>query len=61
MAEIQNTATQTKSRRDQLGERLKKRYPDREFADDEALFGQVNDDYDDYDNQIGQYNQTARH
>lgn len=60
MAEIQNTATQTKSRRDQLGERLKKRYPDREFADDEALFGQVNDDYDDYDNQIGQYKEREK-
>ena len=60
MAEIQNTAPQTKSRRDQLGERLKKRYPDREFADDEALFGQVNDDYDDYDNQIGQYKEREK-
>ncbi len=30
---------QVKSRRDQFGERLKKKYPDREYADDEALFG----------------------
>ena len=38
MAENQ-APTATKSRRDQFGERLKKKYPDREFADDEALFG----------------------
>ncbi len=46
---------QVKSRRDQLGERLKKKYPDREYADDEALFGQINDDYDEYDNQLNGY------
>ena len=46
---------QVKSRRDQFGERLKKKYPDREYADDEALFGQINDDYDEYDNQLAGY------
>lgn len=46
---------QVKSRRDQFGERLKKKYPDREYADDEALFGQINDDYDEYDSQISGY------
>lgn len=46
---------QVKSRREQLGERLKKKYPDREYADDEALFGQINDDYDEYDNQLSGY------
>lgn len=46
---------QVKSRRDQLGERLKKKYPDREYADDEALFGQINDDYDEYDSQLSGY------
>lgn len=44
-----------KSRRDQIGERLKNKYPDREFADDEALFGQINDDYDNYDNELSGY------
>lgn len=38
-----------KSKRDQVGERLKNKYPDREWADDEALFGQINDDYDEYE------------
>lgn len=46
---------QVKSRRDQFGERLRKKYPDREFADDEALFGQINDDYDEYDSQLSGY------
>lgn len=40
------------SRRDQFGERLKKKYPDREYADDDALFGQINDDYDEYDKKL---------
>jgi len=46
---------QVKSRRDQLGERLKKKYPDREYVDDEALFGQINDDYDEYDKKLNGY------
>lgn len=46
---------QVKTRRDQFGERLKKKYPDREYADDEALFGQINDDYDEYDKQLSGY------
>ena len=54
MAENQ-TPTAQKSKRDLLGERLKKKYPDREYADDEALFGQIDDDYTDYDNQLNQY------
>ena len=55
MAETQTPTTPTKSKRDLFGERLKKKYPDREYADDDALFGQINDDYDEYDNQLSQY------
>lgn len=43
---------EVKSKRDLLGERLKTKYPDREYADDEALFGQINDDYDEYENTL---------
>lgn len=46
---------EVKSRRAQFGERLKKKYPDREYADDEALFGQINDDYDEYDRELSGY------
>lgn len=51
MAENQNI----KSRREQFSERLKKKHPDSEYTDDEALFGQINDDYDEYDKQIEGY------
>ncbi len=44
-----------KTKRDMAKERLKTRYPDREFADDEAVFGQINDDFTDYDTQLAGY------
>lgn len=53
-------AKQVKSRRDQFGERLKKKYPDREYSDDEALFGQINDDYDEYDSKLSGYEERER-
>ena len=36
-------------------ERMRGKYPDKEFADDEAYFGQINDDYDDYERRIGDF------
>jgi len=53
MAQADNQ--EVKSKRELTAERLRKRYPDREFADDEALFGQIYDDYDDYDKKISDY------
>ena len=47
--------TEVKSNRDRYTERLKAKYPDKEFADDEALFGQINEDYDGYDKQLSDY------
>lgn len=44
-----------KSGRDRIGERLKKKYPEKEYADDETLFGQINDDYDEYENELSGY------
>lgn len=44
-----------KSKRDQFGERLKAKHPDGEYADDEALFGQIDEDYANYDAELGQY------
>mgnify|MGYP001637922483 CR=1 FL=1 len=43
-----------KSKRDLAMERIKAKYPDKSFDDDEAFFGQINDDYDDYDKQISE-------
>ena len=44
-----------KSKRDAYVERLKTKYPDRQYDDDEALFGQAGDDYDEYENQLNGY------
>lgn len=52
--------TEVKSNRDRYTERLKSRYPDKEFADDEALFGQINDDYDSYDNELSGYREREK-
>ena len=46
---------QVKSKRDTAVERLRSRYPDKSFDDDEAVFGQINDDYDELDRQVGEY------
>lgn len=51
---------QVKSNRERYSERLKARYPDKEFTDDEALFGQINDDYDNYDNELKGYQEREK-
>lgn len=51
---------QVKSKRDSFMERMKGRYPDREFADDEAIFGQISDDYDGYDNELSGYKEREK-
>lgn len=53
MENVENS--QVKSKRDQFKERMKGKYPDRDFDDDEVFFGQINDDYDDYDKQLSGY------
>lgn len=53
--------TEVKSNRERYTERLKAKYPDREFADDEALFGQINDDYDGYDKELSGYKEREKH
>ena len=51
---------EVKSNRERYTERLKAKYPDREFADDEALFGQINDDYDGYDKELSGYKEREK-
>lgn len=51
---------QVKSNRERYNERLKAKYPDREFVDDEALFGQINDDYDNYDQELSNYQEREK-
>lgn len=43
-----------KSKRDVAMERMRAKYPDKSFDDDEAFFGQINDDYDDYDKRLSE-------
>lgn len=44
-----------KSKRDVLNERLKGKYPEKDFSDDEAFYGQISDDYDEYDKELDKY------
>lgn len=52
--------TEVRSNRDKYTERLKAKYPERDFADDEELFGQINDDYDSYDNELSGYREREK-
>lgn len=44
-----------KSKRDLTLERMRGRYPEEQFDDDEQLFGRINDDYDQYDKELAGY------
>lgn len=46
---------QDKTKRELALERLQSRHPDSQFADDEAIFGQIGEDYEDYDKRIAGY------
>lgn len=48
------------SRRESVTTRLKNRYPDKDFADDESVFGQISDDYDDYDAKLKGYEEREK-
>ncbi len=49
-----------KSKREALSERIKNKYPDKDFSDEEALYGQISDDYDEYDRQLDEYKQNEK-
>lgn len=51
---------QVKSKRDSFMEHMKGKYPDREFADDEEIFGQISDDYDGYDKELTGYKEREK-
>lgn len=54
------TENTTLSNRDRTLERMRGRYPDKAFDDDEALYGQINDDYDNYDKSLSQYKENEQ-
>lgn len=58
--ETQSETPSKKSKRDMLRERLSKKYPDKNFDDDEAFAGQVSDDYDDYDKRLADYQKNEQ-
>ena len=41
-------------------DRLRGRNPEKDFTDDEAIFGQISDDYDDYDKQLSGYQEREK-
>ncbi|MBQ3918171.1 MAG: hypothetical protein II695_00720, partial [Oscillospiraceae bacterium] len=43
-----------------MTERLQSRYPEMDFSDDEAVFGRIYDDYDDYDKNIAGYQEREK-
>ena len=58
MANVKNQ--QVTSKREAFNERLRSRYPDKSFEDEEALFGQISDDYDEYDKNIAGYQEREK-
>lgn len=44
-----------KTKRELALERMRARYPDANFEDEEVLYGKIVDDYDDYDKQLADY------
>lgn len=55
MAETQAPLEQPKSKREQILERLKKKYPETDFEDEDSVFGKINEDYAEHENQLNQY------
>jgi len=46
---------QNKTNRELFSERMSSKYPDKTFADDEALYGQAGEDYDKYETELNGY------
>ena len=51
---------QVKSKRDLLKERLRSKYPEKEFSDDEEFYGQISDDFDDSDKKLNDYKEREK-
>ena len=56
MAETNTVTSPTPtSRREQHLERLRKKYPDKRFEDEEEIYGTISDDYDQFEQELGGY------
>lgn len=49
-----------KSKRDLQIERMRTKYPDKKFEDDEEIYGQISDDYDQFEQKIGNYEKNEK-
>jgi len=49
-----------KSKRELFAERMKGRYPDIDVNDDEAFFGKISEDYDDYDKKLSGFQEREK-
>lgn len=58
MEEIKNQPI--KSKRDLFLERLRAKYPEEAFDDDEAIYGRIIGDYDDYDKKFADYDERIK-
>lgn len=48
---------EVKTKKQLFSERLSGKYPDRDFTDEEIMYGQINDDYDSYEKELDGYRQ----
>lgn len=52
--------TPVKSKRDELNERLKSKYPDKDFSNDDVFYGQIGEDFDNLNNELGGYKEREK-
>jgi len=57
MATTENTEI---SKRDRHIGRLREKYPDKKFEDDEEIYGQIGEDYDNYEKELGGYREREQ-
>lgn len=57
MATTENTEI---SKRDRHIGRLREKYPDKKFEDDEEIYGQIGEDYDTYEKELGGYREREK-
>lgn len=51
---------QVKTKRELLSERLSGKHPDKDFTDDDVFYGQIGDDYDTYEKELGGYKEREQ-
>lgn len=57
----QNTDKQgISSKREAMLARMKNKYPDKDFADDEALYGQIDEDFANFENEVSGYKEREK-